>query len=211
MSCSPLHRLAHPMLAFAGLFALASAAVGAVDEFDPDPVPHSVLVQSGTYFAWALLATVSFLLLVVGVAGLSGHRGADGRMLGRSAVVLGLAASVVGFFQNATHAFVQPVYSVVAPSVIDDPPGGVFAVGWLSGVVIMAVGLATLGVSAYRARVVPRPAAALVVVGALTFPVPTISAVLLGAGLLWAGAVGLRARPSTPAPDRDVQQARHAG
>lgn len=204
MSPTPLYHLAHPMLALAGLATLAAAPVGGFDDFSPDTVPHSVLVTTGSYFAWALLLTVSFLLLAIGIAGLAGHRGADGRMLGRTALALALVAAVVGFFQNATHAFVQPAYSVLAPSLIDEPPGGPFAVGWLSGVALMVIGLVTLGVSAYRTRVLPRPAAVLIIVGAVAFPLPSVATLLFGGGLLWAGVAGLRDRS---APDRDTSAA----
>lgn len=210
MSATPLHDLAHPMLALAGLATLAALPVGGIDDFSPDSEPYSVLVTTGSYLAWALLLTVSFALLAVGIAGLAGHRGADGRTLGRSALALALVAAVIGYFQNATHAFVQPAYSVVAPSLIDEPPGGLLAISWLAGVLIMVVGLVTFGVSAYRTRVLPRPAAMLIIVGSVAFPVPSLATLLFGGGLLWAGIAGLRQRSATPSPDRGSVVARPA-
>lgn len=196
MSRSPLHDLAHPMLLVAGLLTLAAGAwpVGATE-------PHSVLVTTTPYLIWALLMTLSFPFLAVGIAGLADHRGPGGRALGRTAVALGLLAAVAGFFQNATHAFVQPAYSVVAPAVIDEPPGGLLAIGWLGTLAVMVVGLVTLGVSGYRTRVLPRPAAVSMIVGTLAFPVlDGYEALLFGAGLVWAGAVGLRNRSSALVP-----------
>ncbi len=207
MSRTPLHDLAHPMLALAGLATLAAAPIGGVDDFAPDTVPHSVLVTTGEYFAWALLLTLSFPLLAVGIAGLAGHRGAGGRMLGRSALALGLVAAVIGFFQYATHAFVQPAYSVLAPQLIDSPPGGALAVAWLSGLALTVIGLVTFGVSGYRTRVLPRPAAVLIILGSLAFMAPSLASLLFGGGLLWAGVAGLRERS---APDRDTSAARTA-
>jgi hypothetical protein len=63
---------------------------------------------------------------------------------------------------------------------------------------LTVVGLATFAVSALRSGVLPRPAAVLVLVGAVAFPLQSAATVLLGAGLLgllWAGIAGLRVRP----------------
>lgn len=194
MSRSPLYDLAHPMLALSGLAYLVSAAVGLPGEFDPTPVSNSELILDGSYVPWALLVTAASLLLAVGVAAIAEHRGPDGRGIGRAGLVLGLVAAVIGFFLNANHAFVQPAIAAAAPDLMNDPPGGLLAVGALGGFVVTVIGLVTFGVSAFRRRVLPRPAAVLIVVGVLAFVAGSVQDVLLGAGLLWAGLSGLRAR-----------------
>ena len=108
--------------------------------------------------------------------------------------MLGLIASVVGFFLEATHAFVQPTMVAAAPTVMNTPPGGPLLVGVFGGDLLILVGLVTLGVSAFRQRVWPRPAAVLLIIGMVAAPFGSVAALPMGIGLLWAGWSGLKAR-----------------
>jgi hypothetical protein len=106
MSRSPLHHLAHPMLALAGLTAVVSAPFGFMGDYSP-PAP-SALARTGPFVISWLLESLAFLFLAVAIAGLADHRGPAGRGPGAWAVGLGLVAAVAGFFERAFHAFLQP-------------------------------------------------------------------------------------------------------
>jgi hypothetical protein len=141
------------------------------------------------------VSAAASLLLALGIAALADHQGPGGRGFGPVPIALGITAAVVGFFSSAARAFVQPALATAAPSLLDNAPSGLLAVGVFGGLLISIVGLVTFGVAAYRNRTFPRPAAVLVIVGVIAFPLQSVASLLVGAGLLWAAAVGLRARP----------------
>lgn len=188
---SPLHDLAHPMLALAGLATILSALFGLPGDWSSET--HSHLALSSAHIASGGLAAVAFLLLAVGIAALADHRGSSGRGFGRWPLALGLAAAVASFFVAGTHAFVQPALARSAPALLDGAPSGLLAVGVFGALLVSVVGLATFGVSAYRNQTFPRPAAVLVAAGTFAFPLQSAASLAVGIGLLWAAVAGLRA------------------
>jgi hypothetical protein len=192
VSRSPLHHLAHPLLVLAGLATVVSVPFGLLGDFSD--LSHAALARTTPFVADAGLECLGFLLFAVAIAGLADHRGPDGRGLGAWPVALGLVAAVTGFFTHAAQAFVQPAIGRAAPALLDDVPSGLLAVGVFGGMALTVAGLLTLAVSAYRTRVLPRPAAVLLGIGALGVVLGSVGALLLGAGLLWGGAAALGAR-----------------
>jgi hypothetical protein len=140
---------------------------------------------------------MTFLFLTVSVAGFADHRGPGGYGLARSASVLGLMGSTAGSFIEANHLIIQPAIAAAAPAMMNEPPGGPFAVGWFGAVLLSTVGLIVLAVSARRHRVWPMPAAALVILGTIAGGFISAGGLALGVGLLWAGVSGLRRARST--------------
>lgn len=193
MSRSALHDLAHPMLALAGTSTIVAALLGFPGDWSSEP--HARLATDSMNIVSSVVSAVAFLLLAIGIAALADHRGPDGRGFGPWPIASGITAAVVSFFTAATHAFVQPAMASAAPSLLESFPSGLLAVGVFGALLISIVGLVTFGVAAYRNRVFPRPAAVLVVVGVVAFPLQSVATLLVGASLLWAAVVGLRARP----------------
>ena len=203
MTRSPLHYLAQPMLVLAGSFLLMAVPFGIYCDFAADP--HYTLILSTPFLIHALLTSATFLSINVGIACLADHRGPTGRPLGRWASVSGLVASTVGFFLEANHAFIQPAIVVAAPSVMAAAPTGLLAIGVFGGDLVVLIGLAAFGISVFRARLWPRPAAGLFVAGVLAMPFGSLGSLLIGVGLAWAGLSGLRARSAVPGASATAQ------
>jgi hypothetical protein len=180
------------MLVLAGLCNVVSVPFGLMGDFSD--LSHAALARTGSVVTDAVLESAGFLFLAVAIAGLADHRGPGGRGLSSWAVALGLIGAVTGFYNSANHAFVQPAIGRAAPSLLNDLPTGLLAIGVFGGLLLTVVGLGTFAVSGYRSRVLPRPAAILLAVGSLGFVLESFGVLLLGAGLLWAGAAGLGAR-----------------
>lgn len=189
---SPLHQAATPMLVLAGLCTVVSVPFGLRSDFSD--LSHAALAQTGSFVVDNALQSFGFVLFAVAVAGFSDYRGRDGRAFGPWPVALALVGAVTGFFTHSVQAFVQPSIGRAAPALLNDAPSGLLAVGFFGSVLLTAVGLLSLAVSAYRSRIITRPAAVLIGVGGPGVVLGGFGALLLGAGLLWAGAAALGAR-----------------
>lgn len=194
------------MLVLAGLTTLVSVPFAvSLDVSGFSGQSFSRFATSTPYLAANAIGAVASLLLVIAIAALADHRGTSGRRLGPVPIVAGLVANLAGFYNYAWHLFVAPIVATGAPQVLDGgPPSGLAMVGVFGSLAISVVGMVILAVAAMRARVFPGPAAVLIVLASLAFVLGTVSAVLLGIGLLWAGAAGLRAdrRCSSRRPKR---------
>ena len=154
---------------------------GAVDEEN-----FSEVAATAPWVAEALLHLLGTVLLLFGLFGLYARQS-------EAAGLLGLVGFLVAFLGTALVAgvswgdvFVVPILADAAPEVLDAGPSlgiilsfGVFTVGWV------LFGLATL-----RARVYPRVAAVLLMVGAVLafFPL-SLSTVVFGAAVAWLGSI----------------------
>ncbi len=146
----------------------------------------SEVAATASWTAEALLFLLGEVLLLFGLFGLYARQS-------EAAGALGLAGFLVAFLGTALSAgisygdaFILPYLAVEAPEVVDAGPPlgvilsfGVFTVGWV------LFGLATL-----RARVYPRVAAVLLMVGAVLafFPL-SLSTVVFGVAIAWLGFV----------------------
>ncbi len=98
---------------------------------------------------------------------------------------------LVGFFW--TNAFIPPALAVEAPAVLDNEPTGSLAFGFILSTTVVGLGWALFGVSMLRARVYPRVAAILLIIGALLVIVPLpATGFVIDAALIWLGVISLR-------------------
>jgi hypothetical protein len=68
------------------------------------------------------------------------------------------------------EAYVIPKIATVAPAVLGLPPSGSVLLGAVATVGLYSVGWTLFGLATFRARVVPRPAALLLIAGGLAGP-----------------------------------------
>jgi len=143
-------------------------------------------VESAVHATWVLL-------LVFGLLGLHQHQQHAAGTFGQIATLVALFGTVTLFAASMTEVTILPALPKGSP-LIDDPPPALLAVFLVSFVAYVA-GLLLFGAATWRARVLPRRAAALLVIGvvlalALKGVVPGVLAVL-GVALVWLGAAGL--------------------
>ncbi len=147
---------------------------------------------TGTYSGVTVLTLLGTVLLLVGLVGL---------YVGQSqaAGLLGLVGFLVSFLVNALVAgavweatFVVLWLAWEASELLDEGPTGWLALGFVLSYTLAGAGVILFGVATIRARVYPRAAAVLLIVGVvpvamwnfLPLPLPDV---LLGAAVAWLG------------------------
>jgi hypothetical protein len=152
-------------------------------------------VESAVHSTWVLL-------LVFGLLGVHLHQQHAAGVFGQVATLVALLGTVTLFAASLTEVTILPALPQGSP-LIDDPPPALAAVFLVSFVAYVA-GLLLFGAAIWRAGVLPRRAAALLVVGVvlalvLKGVVPGVLAVL-GVALIWLGVATL-AQARTVAAD----------
>lgn len=148
----------------AALFIIVDLTVPLVSDFEAS------LSEEATSFGWHLQSALSLIagpLVLLGLVGLYSHRP-------EAMGVFGLIAFLITFFgavltQGATwdQAFTQPALAVAAPELLEADPPGPIIFGLLLSYGLVNLGWLLFAVAALRARVFPRPASLLLIVGSL--------------------------------------------
>jgi hypothetical protein len=146
--------------------------------------------ESAVHSTWVLL-------LVFGVLGLHLHQQHAAGVFGEVATLIALFGLVALFAAALTEVTMMPA---LPESFVDEPPPAMLAV-FLGSFVAYVLGLLLFGIATWRAGVLPRRAAALLVIGivlalALKSVVPGVLLVF-GVALVWlGGATVTQARPT---------------
>jgi hypothetical protein len=185
MSSSNLIRLS----GLAAIVAGALLSVGALLSLATESENMSVSATTPSYAFSSLLYLLGAVLLLLGLVGLYIRQS-------EAAGILGFVAFLVAFFGTglalgATWAelFVAPSLAVEAPRVLDAEPTGMLALGFtLTFFVFLPLGWLLFGVASYRARIYPRGATILLMVGAViaALPIP-LTEIVLYVGVVWMG------------------------
>ena len=206
----------HTALRWCGRCLLTGAALLTAGYWLRPPIEKEYIDQFAgpAALASSLLTGAGSLLLLLGLPGLFARQMAQ---TGKGGLVsAGLSFTGLAAFHLGTLAlyFVLPVLVHHAPQTrsllySDAPPFPRFALFWALGLLVQAVGLGWYALLTLRARVFPRPAAGLLLTGALLLAAapglnfgllqPATTAVMLG--LAWCGAALLR----QPAPVAEAQ------
>jgi uncharacterized membrane protein len=182
------------LLLIVDLWSLVLELLGAYPEnFSEEALTTTYMVQS-------VLWLIGALLLLVAVVGLHARQSEAADALGLAGFLTALIGTglLVGTFW--TNAFIPPALAVEAPAVLDaESPPGSLAFGFFFSLIVFGLGWAFLGVAMLRARVYPRVAAILLIIGALLVPAPLpATALVIEAVLIWLGVISLRSEERTP-------------
>lgn len=169
---------------------------------------HSAFGETSATLAFVglLMYAVHVPLATVALIGLHLRQsGAAGRF-GMFAFLVALLGQLLLAGLVWASLFVEPA----APALLENPPA-VLITGFLGSLVVYALGWLLFGVATLRARVFPRPAAILLVVGVVVGFVGTelidIPAALWVwyAAWIWLGLDALRSTPRAVDADRELQ------
>lgn len=171
-----------------------------------DTLRFSEEASAASYTVISAVYMVGVLLLLVAAVGLyARHAGAFG-----SLGLFGFLAALVGTGLIAglmwALTFVAPSAAIEAPAFLDaEEIAGPLDTGFMLSGIAWALGWALFGVAMLRARVLPRAAAVVLVVGALLTiaPVPA-SALLFDAALIWVGLIVVRERTTETSAGRST-------
>lgn len=146
-----------------------------------------------TYTFQSALWLIGALLLLAAVVGLHARQSEAAGALGLAGFLAALigAGLLVGMFW--TNAFVPPTLAVEAPSVLDAEDTGSLAFGFIFSTTVFGLSWALFGVAMLRARVYPRIAAIVLIIGALIViaPLPA-TGLVVEVALIWLGVSSLR-------------------
>lgn len=169
-----------------------AAVLGPMIMFDSRPFSEIGGLPQHRVFNVVLLLCVGALAVLL--PRLAQVPGRTGRAV---PATVALAAGFGAYLDGGTRfveAFVVPFLADKAPALLDETLGGVLMYAMVTAWILWSLALIALGVTAYRARVFPRAAAVLLVLGALVIPaIGPIAGVLVGGAFVWSALSARRA------------------
>jgi hypothetical protein len=175
------------LLLILDIWGLLLELLGAYPEnFSEEALTTTYTVQSALWLIGVLL----FLVAVVGLHARQSEAAGTLGLVGFLAALIGTGL-LTGMFW--TNAFVPPTLAVEAPAVLDAEDTGSLAFGFMFSIIVFGLSWALFGVAMLRARVYPRFAAILLIIGALIViaPLPA-TGLVIEAALIWLGLTSLR-------------------
>jgi hypothetical protein len=182
MSSSNLIRWAGLAAILAGVLLvvgdLLDLAIGFGDE------PFSEVATTGTHALQSWIRLIGAVLLLIGLVGLYARQSEAAGPLGLAGFLVAFlgTALVMGFFWAIL--FLTPTLAVEAPVLLDEgpPPGFFFTL------ITFSVGWLLFGIATLLARVYPRTAALVLIIGAVIsiLPLP-FTGIVLAVAVAWLG------------------------
>jgi MFS family permease len=140
------------------------------------------------YAAFNYLYLVAVIVFVAAAPTLTSWVGRDGRRLPGWLVPVMAVAAALQACTLFTQAVVSPFLLEIAPIALTTEDGGAFAISMAAIWIVWIAALSTLAIVGWRRKVVPLPAALVMIVGALVIPIfGPIGSILVGAALAWTG------------------------
>ncbi|MEV5765334.1 hypothetical protein AB0L34_12300 [Micromonospora sp. NPDC052213] len=188
---SALHGLARPLMVLSGLALLVGTPFEVMTAFDDRPFAE--VAAGGPHRTAAWLILLGFGALLLAVPALATHVGPAGRRFGRTVTLLAMLGAAGGM---VSQWYIGTVLPWLAGSAHPDLTGEMGGLPLYGSMLLLVVGLLALGIGSVRTRLLPRPAAVMLIVAAVGGIFPFVLVPLAGAALLWGGTAGLR----SPAP-----------
>ena len=177
------------LIRWSGLAAMVAAALLVVGDllnltvlFSPEP--FSAEAQTGSYIFRQALFLLGVTLLLLGLVGLYVRQSQAAGTLGLVGFLVAFAGTVLvaGFLWAGT--FVTPALATEVPEFLEagSPPG------FFPALITCGVGWLLFGIATLRARIYPRWATILLIVGAVIFVVPLpLTGIVLSVSVAWLG------------------------
>lgn len=177
----------------AGILLVFGELLNLFIDFETDPVEG---MTSATSVVQAVAFLLGVALLLISLVGLYMRLAqTTGGLLGLVGFLLALVGTgmVMGVVWDQT--FTVPALAQVAPTLLETDPPALVNFGFMLSFVLFGLGWLLFGIAAYRARVYPRVALILLMVGAvlLILPLPFVGLVFAVA-VAWLGFVILSGR-----------------
>jgi hypothetical protein len=176
---------------------LVTFTTGSSDTYTPTPVEQVA----------AVLFLAGKLLIVVGLVGLYLYQIEAAGVFGRAAFIAALIGTTLMVSSDWSEVFIAPILQQETPALVNEPPT-LLMVGFLLNYGLETLGWLLFGLVTLRARVFPRPAAALLIIGVL-LPFTGIpwSFVAWNAAIAWMGLIVVLAQRGPSAVERSGTEA----
>lgn len=174
------------------------------------PGEHNAqMMASGLWFIIQIVTLLGLMLITIGLPGVYAREAKESGPLGLISFVVTFSGLLMTFGLSWSEPFLGPYLAEVAPDVLASEASGVFLIGVIVALALFAVGWLLFGVASLQARVLPRGAAILLIVGAALFFVLQILdlpfwSVLLSIALVWIGYALWSRTAAEPIPSAEV-------
>jgi hypothetical protein len=146
----------------------------------------------------AILFLAGKVLVLIGLVGLYLRQVNSAGRFGVVAFVVALAGTGLMIASDWSEVFVAPILSEAVPDISTNVPTSIM-VGFILNFATETLGWLLFGIATFRARVLPRPAALLLIAGPfIPFIGPSWSYVFWNAAIVWLGAAVLRSLVRVP-------------
>lgn len=159
--------------------------------------PESSAAATDAWIILDMLFLLSILLIILGLVGLYAKQTAQSGTLGLSAFLVALSGTAMLLDFVWTGTFVLPYMANAAPefvdpSFLDADPSGTLMLGVILTFGLFVIGWVLFGLSSLRARILPRGASVLLMIGAVLFFILFMlvlpgATVLFSVALAWMG------------------------
>lgn len=179
------------LIRWSGLAAVLGAALLIFSDFLGFTVLSGDITEiaaTGAYLADGSMRVFAGVLLLLGLVGLYARQSEVSGALGLVAFLVAFTGTALILGTWWTNTFIAPSLATDAPEFLEAGPTGVLGVAYTLSFAIAAVGWLLFGLASLRARVYPRTAVVVLMVGAaLTFlPLPG-SQVVFEVAVAWLG------------------------
>jgi hypothetical protein len=159
--------------------------------------PESAAAATDTWIILDMFMLVAITLIFLGLVGLYARQAEHAGIFGLLAFVAALSGTAMLFGFVWTGSFILPFVARAAPEVVDPgfvdaDPSGTLLLGVILTFGLFVIGWVLFGLSSLRARVLPRGASVLLMIGAVFFFILFMlvlpgATVLFSAALAWMG------------------------
>ena len=148
----------------------------------------------------AVLFLAGKVLILIGLVGLYLRQVQSAGRFGVVAFVLAMAGTGLMIASDWSEVFIAPILAEAVPDIGTNVPT-LIMVGFILNFATETLGWLLFGIATFRARVLPRPAALLLIVGPfIPFLGPSWSYVFFNAAIVWLGIAVLRSLAQKPIP-----------
>jgi hypothetical protein len=152
----------------------------------------SKVMITGTWFIVQIVILIGIVFLTLGLVGLYTRQAEQAGSLGIISFLLAFAGTMMMFGEIWSESFLGPIVAEEAPALLDAEPSGMLVFGVLLAFVLFPLGYLLFGFASLQTKILPRGAAALLMVGSvvafvLLFLEVPFALILMGAALVWMG------------------------
>jgi hypothetical protein len=167
------------------------------------------MMTTSSWFIIQVLSLLGLMFITISLPGMYARQAQEAGTLGLVSFVIAFSGMLMTFGLLWGEPFLGPYLVQAAPDVLVGEPSGVLLIGVVLALALFAAGWLLFGVASLRAKVLPRGAAILLIIGAVLFFVSQFLdlpfwSLLLGAALAWIGYDLWRSTYAEPAPSPEA-------
>lgn len=155
-------------------------------------LPYSEAATMGSWIIVQGAFILATVLIGLSLVGLYAHQAQEAGTLGLVAFVVAFFGEMMAAGSTWSETFFGAWLARAAPDLLDADPTGALAAGVVLSYLLFALGWLLFGLASLRARVLPRGAGVMLIIGAILFPVLgalslPLAGLVFGLAVAWMG------------------------